>query len=596
MQDMKSTDRQASLLTPVLAYASRGWRVFPCHSIVNGRCTCPEWRTCNSPGKHPHTTNGFKEATTDPAQLRRHWMRWPHANIGIATGKESNLVVLDIDPRHGGEEGLSQLEMRNELLPGTVEVITGSNGKHLYFTYPSAQEVPSSAGKLAPGVDVRGEGGYVIAPPSAHLSGHSYEWELSHHPDETALAPLPAWIITLDQTAKPSQPFTTPEEIREGSRNDTLFRLGCSLRAKGLSETAIRAALLAENQVRCVPPLADAEVEVIVKHVGKYEQGNSQDTTAHIKIEPFIVNPKASPDAELWAGLLEIDDRFKRTWEHRRKDLKTQAFEVYEYSLARQTRAAEWTTQEIVNLLIFHRRKYAAPLQDEQYYRKVLQKTSIESDKTDEEGLAEAETKEALAEGADAILTLMREKLDVPITQVIKRGKQKALYSFLLEDGEEIAIGPIENLASARVVRLKIAEVTRKLIRSFTDDQWRKIFNLMDPITIEVDVGGERKEQTREWISHYLDKAERTPFPLALVDSDPFIEDGHIYLNVMSLRVYLNRNWMQSIDDKAIRSLLSELGFLQKKKSGRIKGKVYTRNYWYTTQHFLGESNEQEDM
>ena len=586
-------EESAANLSIALGYAGRGWAVFPCHSITQGHCTCSGWKTCADQGKHPRTKRGRDDATTDPDLIRRYWGQWPHANIGIATGHESGLAVIDSDPRHGGAEGLAQLEREHGPLPHTIETITGGDGRHLFFAYSAHETIKNSVGKLAPGVDVRGDGGYIIAPPSLHLAGKSYEWELAHHPEETTLATIPAWVMSCGHAATNghhSPAFVTPEEIREGGRNDTLFRLGCSLRARGVSEVAIRAALIAENQERCVPPLADTEVAAIGVQVLKYEPGHpSQDKSEHVVIAPFIVSPKASPDSELFDGLRESDDRFRRTWEHRRKDLKTQAFEVYEYSLARQTRTAEWDIQEVVNLLIYHRRKYAAPQRDETYYRKILQKTAVESDKTDEESLDEADTQEALAKGDHALRAMLEDKLSIALENVIKRGKQNAVYSFLLKDGQEIALGPIETLMSPTKVKAKIYEVTLTAIKTYTVEQWRKIMNLFKPLMIEVDVGGERKELTIEWIANYLDKAERAPFPLALVDSDPFIEDGQVYLNVMSLRVYLNRNWMEAVEDKAIRARLSELGFLQKKKSGRIKGKVYSRNYWHTDYAFLGE-------
>jgi hypothetical protein len=164
-----------SMLEAALAYAKRGWPVFPCHSIVNGKCTCGK-PDCSSPGKHPRTKNGFKDATTDEATIREWWRKWPNANIGIATGSESGLFVLDIDPEHGGEQSLQQLKDKYGPLPETARVRTGSGGWHYYFRYPAGLRLPNSSSKLGPGIDTRGDGGYVIAPPSLHVSGRRYEW------------------------------------------------------------------------------------------------------------------------------------------------------------------------------------------------------------------------------------------------------------------------------------------------------------------------------------------------------------------------------------------------------------------------------------
>ena len=175
--------QQQEVVTPVqaaLSYAARGWLVFPCHSIVDGHCTCSAGIECDQkPGKHPRTEHGHKDATTNVQVIQQWWRRWPTANIGIATGRGSNLAVLDVDPKHDGPQNLAILENRHGGMPFTVEVITGSGGQHYYFTYPSTLHIPSSVSKLGAGLDIRGDGGYIIAPPSLHLSGRSYEWELS---------------------------------------------------------------------------------------------------------------------------------------------------------------------------------------------------------------------------------------------------------------------------------------------------------------------------------------------------------------------------------------------------------------------------------
>jgi hypothetical protein len=579
---MPSVDTQPSLLATALGYAARGWAVFPCYAAVHGRCTCGN-SACTDQGKHPRTENGCRDATTDPAQIRRYWMRWPHANIGIATGKASNLVVLDNDPRHGGDEGLALLQQQHGVFPLTIEAISGGGGGHLYFTAPADATIPNSVSKLAPGVDVRGEGGYIIAPPSVHRSGNTYEWELLHHPDEVPLAPLPEWVITLAHAATNGNgaPFTLPDTIPEGGRNDTLFRLGCSLRAKGLSEPAIRAALLAENQERCHPPLSEHEVDVIAASAGTYPPGQA-DGHETITVEPFTVTPKASPDIELFDGIREVDDRFRRTWEHRRKDLKTQAFEVYEYSLARQTRAAEWPIQEIVNLLIYHRRKYTASPQEEAYYRKVLQKTAIDTDKTDEDGLAEANIEEALTQGTGAAMTFLQEKLGIPITAVMKRGEENARYSFQLEGGREIEIGSANILLNhPRQVRAKLFEVSGLAMKNLKDEEWRRIVNVLRVVLVYIPIeDSSRVTQIREWVRGYLDSAGLDEFPRALVDNAPVVEDGVVYVHQATLRRYIITHWMERVESQDVRSWLSEAGFTVVTKSGRIAGKPMSRSYW----------------
>ncbi len=120
---MQNTDRDNPRLA-ALAYAARGWHVFPCHSARAGRCSCGA-PACQHPGKHPRTLHGLKDATTDPALITRWWQQWPDANVAVATGAVSGLVALDEDPRHGGDVSLDLLTHEHGPLPETVEALTG---------------------------------------------------------------------------------------------------------------------------------------------------------------------------------------------------------------------------------------------------------------------------------------------------------------------------------------------------------------------------------------------------------------------------------------------------------------------------------------
>ena len=176
-----------------IACGGRGWAVIPLHSIERGRCTCRKV-ACTSPGKHPRNVHGVSEATTDEATVWSWWARWPRANIGIATGARSGVIVLDVDPRHGGDESLARLIEEHGDLPHTVESLTGGGGRHLLFDHPG-QTVKNMVG-LEPGLDVRGDGGYIAAPPSVHVTGREYAWELDHHPDDVQVAALPQWLLS----------------------------------------------------------------------------------------------------------------------------------------------------------------------------------------------------------------------------------------------------------------------------------------------------------------------------------------------------------------------------------------------------------------
>jgi putative DNA primase/helicase len=178
-------------------YASFGWPVFPVHSVRATHCSCGH-ADCAHPGKHPRTPHGFHDATTDPATLHQWWTHWPDANLGIPTGAVSGLLVLDIDPRHGGHLTVEDLEAEHGTFPPTVESLTGGGGRHLFYAHPGGT-IGSAAHRLGPGVDLKADGGYVIVPPSVHASGQRYLWEASSIPGEHPLAPVPAWIPLLDR-------------------------------------------------------------------------------------------------------------------------------------------------------------------------------------------------------------------------------------------------------------------------------------------------------------------------------------------------------------------------------------------------------------
>lgn len=232
-------------LDVALLYANRGWHVFPCHSIKNDRCTCNNYDSC-SPGKHPRIQKGLLNASIDPDQIKTWWTKWPDANIAIRTGAISDLVVIDIDPRHDGDNSLDRLEYNNYHLPIARTIKTGSGGRHLYFSHPGVDVHNDQAGKLGPGLDVRGDGGYVLAPPSIHISGGIYEVS----ENRTEIPELPKWIISILNPPKPKRIFkprpTTPSEVPSWANKelaealDRLWRAPEGMRNNTLNSTAFR--------------------------------------------------------------------------------------------------------------------------------------------------------------------------------------------------------------------------------------------------------------------------------------------------------------------------------------------------------------------
>lgn len=283
----------------------RGWRVFPLHSIRSqgSVCSCGK-RACTAPGKHPRTPRGCLDATTDVAQITAWWEQWPDAGVGIATG--GGLIVIDVDPRHDGDDTMRELAGRLGPLPDTVEALTGGGGRHVYLTAPEG--VRNSASALGPGVDVRGEGGYVVAPPSVHASGRAYGWEASSRPEEVPVAAVPAgWLSAM--TPRPRLRVVAGgkgEPFPEGERNNSLYRRACSMRSAGFDRDAILAAITAENEARCVPPLDPAEVKGIAESAARHPEGLSPEYQAarEAASKPAIVaEPTAAADGDWVAAL-----------------------------------------------------------------------------------------------------------------------------------------------------------------------------------------------------------------------------------------------------------------------------------------------------
>jgi hypothetical protein len=186
-------------LAAALSMAERGWHVFPCHTLMHASCSCG--KTCKSPAKHPMTPRGHNDASCDLAWVRAVWEDNPWANIGIRTGPESGIWVLDPDGEDGIQD-LAKLAAENGPLPRTPTLKTGSGGRHLYFAWPAGLDIKNTTKILGMSIDVRGAGGYVIGAGSSNVEG-SYDWEIN--PEEAPLAEAPGWLLKLvtDRQLKP---------------------------------------------------------------------------------------------------------------------------------------------------------------------------------------------------------------------------------------------------------------------------------------------------------------------------------------------------------------------------------------------------------
>lgn len=280
------------LLDDVLRYASYGWHVFPVHSMRDGVCSCGR-PDCGSPGKHPRTQRGLNDATTDTDTLRRWWAMWPDANVAVDCGA-SNLVVLDVDPRHGGYESLDEWESLREEgpLPPTLTSGTGGGGMHKFFRLLGDDDAPSRNGWLE-GVDVKSTGGYVLLPPSNHASGQVYVWRYGGDPSEPP-SDLLSNVRGNGAGSRARPPLPDPEVIlsgiAEGARDDTLFRYACQLRSRGLAREEAWV-LLRQAAASCQPPFPEADAHV------KLEQA----------FQPAYLESDAA-SAQVWSELRNLTD------------------------------------------------------------------------------------------------------------------------------------------------------------------------------------------------------------------------------------------------------------------------------------------------
>jgi len=277
-----------NLLQAALSYAKRGWPVIALHTPEKGGCSCGK-QDCDSIGKHPRYNkkdlpHGVHSATIDEKTIKTWWERWPTANVGIATGKRS-FDALDVDT--GDEDGndtLNDFEAKYGKLPNTVEQITGGGGRQIFFK--AIGNLPNAV-RFAPGLDIRTDGGLVVAPPSLHTSGQRYEWELCSLPGETLLAPWPPWLIDKvkggsgvgnKSTKAPGWQGEALKGVPKDYRNATCTKLAGRYISLGLSDDEIKVILLDWNQ-RNKPPLPDADILKTIKSVRATHQRNHPDDT-----------------------------------------------------------------------------------------------------------------------------------------------------------------------------------------------------------------------------------------------------------------------------------------------------------------------------
>jgi hypothetical protein len=256
-----------------------GFKIHPLYSVnANGVCQCPEGSTCSSVGKHPILKGWQHKATSNLAAVKGWAYQYPNANVGVLI--EPGFIVLDIDPRNGGQVSFEGLLEQYDPMPETLTVQTGGGGWHYYLKLPdiALTQLPANLAAIGfPGIDVKAPGSYVVGPGSLHKSGQPYEWEVSSSPDLIEMATAPEWLITLITgvthvgVREPQTIISKPLKDGEG-RNQLLHKVGSSLKGQGVCNHLIASSLPAVNQALCLDPLPDGELENIIKSVSKYPE------------------------------------------------------------------------------------------------------------------------------------------------------------------------------------------------------------------------------------------------------------------------------------------------------------------------------------
>lgn len=262
MSDWRSRNREARRL-----YAGLGFKIFPADPIT----------------KRPLCDNGFYEASSNIEEIEEWWRIWPDAAMAAPLGLGLGMFVYDVDPDNGGMASHQELIKTYGELPPTWVCRSGGGGQHYYFRYPR-RKVSNRKG-VRPGIDIQSDGSYVLIPFSSHKSGNIYKWEEGKTPGTVALADAPDWLIELAND-KPLRSgagaggYTPSYEDLDGKdriypkgiRENSLVSLIGSMNRRGMTRDSMIAAMVAEDKLRCRPPLGAAEVEKIVdKQIKAYK-------------------------------------------------------------------------------------------------------------------------------------------------------------------------------------------------------------------------------------------------------------------------------------------------------------------------------------
>lgn len=314
------------------AFTTRGWAIFPCHSVANGVCSCGD-QGCSSPGKHPRIHNGVRGASKDPSQIRYWASNYPDANWALATGEPSGVWVLDIDAKKEGEGNLAAWLYENHVALGDTRVVaTGGGGYHYYFRNMDRLTPSKNRVNVLPGVDVRSTGGYVLLEGSSHASGIPYE---VRRDGEILVAPDRLVGLTESGRGTASErsfnaPPTWTAGLPEGERDMGLFLRACSLRRRLNDDRSLVEWIILQAAENCDPPFPEDDA------LRKVEQAFAQDHTNFVDLNAV---PFAAPDGELYDFLADLDPDMVEGIERAVKQAKIR---TYAARVLREERVAKY--------------------------------------------------------------------------------------------------------------------------------------------------------------------------------------------------------------------------------------------------------------
>ncbi len=309
------------VLQQALFYAlEMQWEVLPIHApiqkdgIISG-CTCHLGSRCPRIGKHPITKHGCLDSSKKEAVIRAWWQEYPWANVAIATGGKSRLLVLDVD-----EEGMETLFRKSINIPDTVTCLTGKGSHHYFYiesgTWSNRENLLGTPGEKT-GLDIRGENGYVLAPPSLHYSGKRYEWVCDLGPGDIKLSPVPPFILNsyMESSSTKRSEDDGKSIIPPGMINTTLTsiagkcrRLGCNAEEiftviKSNYERRAKAGDLEYSAKTGQKPFTDNDLWKIARSIAKKPAENPLGIEESKKADPDIGVEVEKPATGLQQGL-----------------------------------------------------------------------------------------------------------------------------------------------------------------------------------------------------------------------------------------------------------------------------------------------------